>query len=138
MDIQTAPAVVHFVIDTISGVIGDTLEIPLQLDVDIATVYNGVTHWLNGTDAEFRIEYNPRSLQYLDAVQLAKPGNSTVNYLQPGIVVLTLTDADTLAAGPLARFRFVVTVPEFTATNITATASGTTSGSGPLCYCWEV
>jgi len=129
LDIQTAPAVVHFVIDTISGVIGDTLEIPLQLDVDIATVYNGVTHWLNGTDAEFRIEYNPRSLQYLDAVQLAKPGNSTVNYLQPGIVVLTLTDADTLAAGPLARFRFVVTVPEFTATNITATASGFVSDS---------
>lgn len=127
--VATAPALVHFVVDTLGGTIGDTIEIPLMLDSSIAATYSGTEYWMNALDAVFTVSYDPRSLKYLETTYLAKPNQMVVTVPQHGTIQVVGTEMDSLAGGPLARFRFLVTVPEFSSTSIHAKATGFTSDS---------
>jgi hypothetical protein len=129
LPVTVAPVNVHFVIDTLGGSIGDTIEIPLQLDVDLNATYSGVTYWLNGLSAQFRVDYDPRSLRYLSTTYLAKPNAMLVDYPQHGVINLNCANMDSLASGVLARFQFLVTVPELTETSVRASATGFVSDS---------
>jgi len=129
VEVSVMATTVHFEPDTLGGTIGDTIEIPVMLDSNVAAVYNGVTYWLKALDVDLDVTYAPRSLKFLDATWLAKPEGTTVNYIQHGHVVLELRDVDSLAGGEVARLRFVVTVPEFSETDIMVEASGFLSDS---------
>jgi len=127
--VSVAATPTHFRIDTLGGVIGDTVEIPIMLDSNVAATYQGVTYWLRAMDVDVDVTYAPRSLKYLDAAYLAKPAQTTVNYLQHGALRLELRDVDSLAGGEVARLRFVVTVPELAETDVQVSASGFLSDS---------
>ncbi len=129
LNVAVAPANVHFVVDTLGGTIGDTIEIPLQMDVDVSATYSGVTYWMNGLSAQFKVDYNPRSLKYLETTYLAKPNAMLVDYQQPGTVTINCANMDSLAGGVIARFRFLVTVPELTQTSVRASVQGFVSDS---------
>ena len=127
--LTTAPVLSQFVIDTLGGTIGDTIEIPVMMDVNISAVYGGVEYWLDGLNAVFTVDYDPRSLKYLRTTYLAKPDNMLVTTPQHGTIALTGTGMDSLSAGTIARFEFLVTVPEFATTDMRVQARGFTSDS---------
>ncbi|MCO6465737.1 MAG: choice-of-anchor D domain-containing protein [Bradyrhizobiaceae bacterium] len=129
LNVATAPALTHFVVDTLGGTIGDTIEIPLMIDADIKAEYNGTTYWLNGLNATYTVNYDPRSLKYIGTTFLAKPSAMSVQEIQHGTLELVGTAMDSVAGGELARFQFVVTVPEFSTTTITASGRGYLSDS---------
>lgn len=129
MDVRFAPTTVFFEPDTLGGTIGDTVEIPMQMDVDLAATYWGTTYWLQGVNAEFVFTYDPRSLRYLETTYLAKPDNMVVDYVNHGTIVVRASGMDSLAKGEIARFRFLVTVPELSATVVHTEATGFVSDS---------
>ncbi len=128
LDVAVGAMEVNFILDTLGGTIGDTIEIPVMLDKDVSATYNGVTYWLNGLSVDLTVVYNERSLKFLGATALAKPDDMTVTSTL-GTVTITGTNIDSLSGGELARLQFVVTVPEFQQTDISASISGFLSDS---------
>ncbi|RPI67633.1 MAG: T9SS C-terminal target domain-containing protein, partial [Ignavibacteriae bacterium] len=128
LDVAVGAMEVNFVLDTLGGTIGDTIEIPVMLDKDVSASYNGITYWLNGLSVDLNVTYNARSLKFLQATALAKPDDMTVSSTL-GTVTITGTDIDSLSGGELARLQFLVTVPEFQQTDIAASISGFVSDS---------
>jgi hypothetical protein len=128
LDVAVGAMEVNFVLDTLGGTIGDTIEIPVMLDKDVSASYNGITYWLNGLSVNLNVTYNARSLKFLQATALAKPDDMTVTSTL-GTVTITGTDIDSLSGGELARLQFLVTVPEFQQTDIAASISGFVSDS---------
>ena len=128
LDVALAPTRTFFVPDSLSGTIGDTIEVPVMIDRDISATYNGVTYFLNGLNFDVVVTYNARSLKYIDASFLEEPLATTVNP-SLGSVSLEIRGADTIKAGTIALLRYVVVVPEFQTTDIAVTSNGFLSDS---------
>jgi hypothetical protein len=128
LDVSVGAMAVHFVLDTLGGTIGDTIEIPIMLDNDVKASYNGQTYWLNGLNVTFQVLYEPRSLKYLDAPFLVDPLKMTVN-ASLGSIDIVASNIDSLAGGEVARLRYLVTVPELTQTDIIVSSTGWLSDS---------
>ena len=105
------------------------VELPVMIDRDLSATYNGVTYWLEGLSFTTQVRYAARSLQFLDAPYLAQPGSMTVDQPSVGTVVIHVQGADSVRSGPLARLRFLVTVPEFAQTDVSVAAAGFISDS---------
>ncbi|MFZ9870092.1 MAG: hypothetical protein ACO3E0_02940, partial [Candidatus Kapaibacteriota bacterium] len=129
LDLAVAATPTFFRIDTVAGTIGDTIELPVMIDRDLSATYNGVTYWLEGLSFTTQVRYAARSLQFLDAPYLAQPGSMTVDQPSVGTVVIHVQGADSVRSGPLARLRFLVTVPEFAQTDVSVAAAGFISDS---------
>ena len=128
LDVAVGAMEVFFVPDTITGTIGDIIEIPIMIDRDVSATYNSIDYWLNALDVTIDMTYQPRSLKYLEPTFLAKPDEMTVN-ASLGAIQIVGENMDTLEAGEVARLAFLVTVPEFAETDIDVQASGFTSDS---------
>jgi len=113
--------------DSLGGTIGDTIAVPIMVERDFQAVYGGTTYWLNGLNFDVDLQYVPRSLKYL----------SLVNPVEPGMTVTQVNDtlkiqvrgADTVQKGRLVDVRFLVTVPEFSRTDLNVTASSFSTDS---------
>ena len=128
LDVAVAATNTNFQIDTLAGTIGDTIEIPIMVDKDVAADYNGQTYWLNALNVIFNVTYDGRSLKYLEATYLHDPDRMSIVYA-PGDIRINATDIDSLTSGEIARLRFVVTVPEFTESSVMVEATGWRSDS---------
>ncbi len=102
--------------DTISGRIGDTINVPLIFEKDFATVYNSITYWLNGLTFKAQVNYNKYALKYLEHNNLID-SELEVNYV-PGLIEFLYSEVDTLKAGEFANVDFLVTVPDSVLTSI--------------------
>ncbi|MCX6141444.1 MAG: choice-of-anchor D domain-containing protein [Candidatus Kapabacteria bacterium] len=128
LDVAMVPTRTFFVPDSLTGIIGDTIEVPVMIDKDLSATYQGITYFLNGVNIDVKVDHAPRSLKFIDASFLAEPTATTV-VTSLGSVVLEIRAADTILAGPIAKFRYVVMVPEFQTTDIAVAASGFLSDS---------
>lgn len=128
LDVSLAPTRTFFLPDSISTTIGDTIEIPIMIDKDLSATYSGVTYFLNGLNFTVNFTYAPRSLKFIDMSYLAEPSVTSVTP-SLGDIQLDIRGADTIRSGPLARLRFVVTVPELTQSDVSVRSSGYASDS---------
>ncbi|MBK7411030.1 MAG: choice-of-anchor D domain-containing protein [Ignavibacteria bacterium] len=128
LDVALAPTRTLFIPDSLTGVIGDTIEVPVMIEKDISATYNGVTYFMNGLNFDVVVDHAPRSLKYIDASFVAEPNATTITPTL-GSVLIEVRGADTIAAGPIATLRYVAMVPEVQSTDITVSSSGFVSDS---------
>lgn len=128
LSLAMAAMKVFWIPDTLGGTIGDTIEVPVMVEKDIAATYGGVTYWLNALTFDVELAYNARALKFIDASFLSKP-SMVADAPTPGRVRIQTTSADTIQAGEMARLRFVVTVPDFDRNDIAVSATGFTTDS---------
>jgi hypothetical protein len=107
--------------DTLHGVIGDTIIIPIYVSNDVMAVYNGDTHWMIDMKFDLNIDYDPYSLKYLDAKSTLTNGNSDFTLATHGKLEASFTDVDTLRAGHVAEMTMLVTIPKDTSTLLDVT-----------------
>lgn len=113
--------------DTLSGVLADTITVPLFLEKDFSTTLMGITYWLRMMKFEVLLGYNPYSLKYLTATNLLK-SQFSVDYI-PGRLKLNFEDADSLKAGLIAQLKFLVTVGDSVFSTIMITPENFTTDS---------
>ncbi len=128
LDLAMAPTRTFFVPDTLGGVIGDTIDVPIMIDKDISATYQGVTYFLNGLNFDVVLDYIPRSLKYIGSINLAEELATTV-VEDLGKITYQVRGADTVQSGTFATARFVVTVPELPQTDVVVSTSGFISDS---------
>jgi hypothetical protein len=102
--------------DTLHGLIGDTVIIPLFVNNDVMAVYNGETHWMIDMSFDLSIEYDPYSLMYMEASNSLSNGNANFELINHGNLNASFTDVDTLRAGQVAEMKMLVTIPKDTTT----------------------
>jgi len=107
--------------DTVNGIIGDTVVIPLYVSSDVMAVYNGQTHWMIDMKFDLSIDYDPFSLMYIDAKSTLTNGNSDFTLATHGKLDASFTNVDTLRAGQVAELTMLVTIPKDTITLLDVT-----------------
>lgn len=105
-------------IDTLFGVIGDTVIIPIFIDKNVMANYNGVEHWMIDMFFDVNITYNPASLKYLSASNLTENSDFTDELIKNGNLNLKYSNLDTLRASEIAELKMLVTIPVDTITII--------------------
>lgn len=113
--------------DSLSGTIGDTITVPIMVERDLQVTYGGTTYWLNGLNFDVHLAYQPRSLKFLGLADPAEPG-ITAQQLMDTLTIM-VRSADTVQQGKLVDVRFLVTVPEFSKTDLAVSATNFTTDS---------
>ncbi len=108
-------------IDETGATIGDTINIPMLFEKDLARELNGITYWLKGLSFRVYMHYNPFALKYL-RTNNGLNGNLDVDY-KPGELILNYSGVDSLHARQFASNDFLVTVPDSTETMFSYDAS---------------
>jgi hypothetical protein len=85
----------------ISGMIADTIEVPILVDRDIPQT---------PLDLNFALEYNRRALQFLD-ISSTYTANATGTHTGSGVDI-SIQDCDSVRTGEVGRARFLVAVPD--------------------------
>ena len=86
--------------DTISGIIMDTVEVPIIINRSIP---------LTPLDIRFTLNYDPSALEYLSAT--SNYAIATVNNV-PGAIDFTFPESQNIDSGEFARVKFLMTVPD--------------------------
>lgn len=89
--------------DTVRGAITDTVEVPVFVDRDIPQT---------PLDVGFHLRYNRRALKY---VGMTSPYSASPSATETGMGLdVSIPGCDSIRLGEIARFRFVVAVPDST------------------------
>ena len=88
------------IVDTIGGVIGDTIFVPVLIDRDMP---------LTPIDMKYTLVYDKYALQYLGAT--SKYTTPAVTN-QPGTVAIDLLKCDSVIKGEITRLKFLLDVPD--------------------------
>lgn len=104
------------ILDTIYATIGDTIDLPIYFEKDFSDIRNGIEYWLLDMRFNLDISYNPRSLKFLEVLPSIE-SNLTYDYSH-GLIKMRFRNVDSLKAGSVANFKFLVTIPDSNITNI--------------------
>jgi hypothetical protein len=88
------------IVDTIAGIIGDTVLVPVLMNVDMP---------LTPIDIRYTLAYDKYALHYLGAT--SKYTKPTVTYL-PGRIDIDLLKCDSVTAGEITKLKFLLNVPD--------------------------
>lgn len=102
--------------DTIYSKLGDTVNIPIYLDKNFADTIYGVIHVIKALDFELNMLYNPRALKYLNTIYNIA-GLKKIDYSH-GNLKFSFENINNLSRGKIVESRFLVTVPDFTLSQI--------------------
>ena len=110
--------------DPVTGMIGDTVSVTVESSryMPVAPI-----------DLEFPLWYNRRALQFLD-IETPYPGASVTAAESQAGLTITLPGIDSLDAGPLARFRFIVSVPDSITSDMFIDSSGVSFASDSIFF----
>jgi hypothetical protein len=104
-------------VGSISGLIMDTVEVPVFIDRSIP---------LTPLDVKFTLEYNARALEYLSATS---PYAEAVVTNIPGTLGLVFPESQNVDSGEFARVKFLMTVPDSAISTMTLIPGEFTSDS---------
>jgi hypothetical protein len=105
------------IIDTIAGTIGDTVLVPVLMNVDMP---------LTPIDIKYTLFYDKYALQYLGAT--SKYTKPTVTYV-PGRIDIDLLKCDSVVAGEITKLKFLLDVPDSIVSSLILTPRKFTSDS---------
>ncbi|MEP7234803.1 MAG: choice-of-anchor D domain-containing protein, partial [Ignavibacteriota bacterium] len=105
------------IVDTVSGIIGDTVTVPILMNVDMP---------LTPIDMRYVLSYDKYAIQYISAV--SKYGTPTV-VTQPGFLSIELDKCDSVTAGVITQLKFLLNVPDSVVSSIVLTPGRFTSDS---------
>ncbi len=95
------------IVDTVAGTIGDTVTVPVLMNVDMP---------LTPIDIRYTLFYDKYALQYLGATsKYATPG---VTY-SPGRIDIDLLKCDSIIAGEITQLKFRLNVPDSVISSLT-------------------
>lgn len=101
---------------TFSGVINDTITIPIYFDTDLTVNYNNIDYWLEDLNFITKVNYNKTALKYLDYENTL---NANINVIeQNGLLTFEFNDIDSLKRGKILDLKFKVVVPDSTISEI--------------------
>ncbi|GAB1429994.1 hypothetical protein MASR2M18_08270 [Ignavibacteria bacterium] len=106
--------------DTARAVIGDTVTIPIFMNVDLSAQYHGTTYWLEKIGFDAEVYYDPFALKLL-STEVPIQRDAVIN-ARPGHIKFTFTDRDTVRAGKIAEMKFLAVAPDsaYSAFSVTA------------------
>jgi len=107
--------------DTLSGRIGDTLNIPIYLAQNFADTINTIEYWFKDLEFTLNMTYNPRSMKYL-STNYNLPNMTNINYSH-GNIEYSFSNVDNLSRGLIAENRFLLTVPDYMLNEITLSSA---------------
>jgi hypothetical protein len=100
-------------VQALRGRIADTLTVPLLLNRNFSTTFNGTTYWLRNFRFAVNLRYSPSSLKFIDAkIAVGKGTMMASNVTAQGALNLNFAGMDSLRAGAVALLRFVVPAPD--------------------------
>lgn len=94
--------------DTIFVSYDDTINVPIYIDKDLFTNYNGVDYWITNLSFDLSINYNPRALKYLESTSL----HSYIDNSQLGRLRFHFENIDSLKASEILNLQFKATVSD--------------------------
>lgn len=106
---------------TFQGKLGDSVKIPLFAEKDFSADYHNTIYWLKKLNFDTRIQYNPFMLKFISVKSLID-STMTSNALN-GDISLHFRGLDSLKAGAIAEFYFVITVPDSISSSLMVSAS---------------
>ena len=105
------------IVDTVAGIIGDTVIIPVLMNVDMP---------LTPIDIKYTLYYDLYAMQYLGATsKYTKPTITNT----PGIVNVDLLNCDSVVTGEITQLKFLLNVPDTAISSIILTPRKFTSDS---------
>jgi len=110
------------IIDTITGIIGDTVLVPVLMNLDPAYTPVSTTIPVTPIDIRYTIRYDKYALQYLGAT--SKYTKPVVTYV-PGSLLVDLLKCDSVAQGEITELKFLLNVPDSVISKITLNADST-------------
>ena len=96
-------------IDTVGGILGDTLIIPVYFEKDVMATYRGIDFWMHDFNFNVDLEYYPRALKYLD--HTSDYDEMSFNYSH-GFISMEFRGVDSMRASKIADLRFQVTIAD--------------------------
>ncbi|HEY3876045.1 MAG TPA: choice-of-anchor D domain-containing protein [Candidatus Kapabacteria bacterium] len=103
--------------DTISGIIMDTVSVPIVIDHSIP---------LTPLDVRFTLHYDARALEYLSVT--SPYAEATINNV-PGTIAFTFPESQNIDSGEFARVKFLMTVPDSAVSTLSLAPGKFTSDS---------
>lgn len=94
--------------DTLFLTYDDTINIPIFIDKDLFTNYNGRDYWITDLSFDMSINYNPRAMKYLGS-------QSNYNYTDDsklGRLRFNFSDIDSMQASQILTLKFKATVSD--------------------------
>src|SRR5207247_507106 len=88
------------ILDTVSGIIGDTVEVPVLINRDMP---------LTPIDMQYSLMYNTRALQYLS---ISSKYTTPATTIRAGGLDIELPECDSVMKGEITKLKFILDVPD--------------------------
>jgi len=96
--------------DTLNYTIGDTIRLNIYNENDFSAIRNGIKYNIMDLSFDCTLQYNKRALKLLSTSSSLKGEMRT--YYNPGNIILSFSEIDSLKRGEIAELIFLAVVPD--------------------------
>ena len=98
------------VTDSVTGILGDKVSLPILIGEDFATVYRQIKYYLQSVSFTLQLRYNPHALKF-ESITVSDSSKIIVQPI-PGAIVIKALKLDSVLKGEIAKVHFTIAVPD--------------------------
>jgi hypothetical protein len=98
------------VTDSVTGILGDKVSLPILIGEDFATVYRQIKYYLQSVSFTLQLRYNPHALKF-ESITVSDSSKIIVQPI-PGAIAIKANKLDSVVKGEIAKVHFTIAVPD--------------------------